>query len=96
MWVWVSGMGTHATEPISFFFSSIELYSYNLPYNSFKVPSIFGIVSVEEWKLFSNVIKLFCSAYGMDVSISESIFLCHNVDMNTLEQVSRILPYQMS
>ena len=50
---------------------------------------------MEEWSVFHEIIKLFCDATGVEVSIQNSSFLINRVDYEVLEQVQIFLPLPM-
>lgn len=56
----------------------------------------FGTGSIEEWSQLSDIIKLFCSASGMELSFNKSSFMFHNMEENVLHHISIIFPYGMS
>ena len=50
----------------------------------------------EEWQHFAEIIKILCAAFGMEVSITKSIFICHRVSEEVLRRISAILHAQTS
>ena len=48
----------------------------------------------EEWQHFAEIIKILCAIFGMEVSITKSIFICHRVSEEVLRRISAILHAQ--
>jgi hypothetical protein len=53
---------------------------------------IFGKGSIQEWKELSKIIKLFCDAFGMEVSTSKPYFLCHGICGEVADQIHSFFP----
>ena len=56
---------------------------------------LFGRGTLEEWNAYKAVLDLFCSTYGMSISMEKSSFLRNNLMDKVYNSISAILPFKM-
>ena len=56
---------------------------------------LLGTGTLREWLAFDVILKTFCQASRMIISMEKSVFLFNNVDDEVLLNISRIMPYKM-
>lgn len=55
-----------------------------------------GRGTIEEWRIFAEIIQVFCSTTGMEVGMNKLSFLYSNIEAPILNQISQFLPYKLS
>ena len=56
---------------------------------------LLGTSTLPEWISFDVILKAFCKASGMTISIDKSSFLFNNVNSDTLGDIARVLSYKI-
>ena len=56
---------------------------------------LFGIDTLDEWATFLEIISLFFSPIGMEVSSNKSIFLKNVPSKDTFAQIGALFPYKV-
>ena len=56
---------------------------------------IFGNDNLEEWCEISCIIKLFCGASGMEVSVDKYSFLRRGIEEGNFRQILSIFPFKV-
>ena len=56
---------------------------------------LFGMGTVEEYQNYKEILDIFCSATGMEISVAKSSFLYNDIDETARERISNFLPFKM-
>lgn len=54
---------------------------------------LFGTGSIEEWNTYKNLLDLFCSATGMAISDSKSMFLEFGISLEVKDHIHYLFPF---
>ena len=56
---------------------------------------LFGLGTLEEWQGYKEILRLFCSTIGMNISNEKSSFLFSEIDDETRVHIHSLLTYTM-
>ena len=51
---------------------------------------------MDEWKGYDDIIKFFCATSGMEVRITQYLFISHKADKNILDDIFIIISCQVA